>query len=165
MYGNEQDTGRVAEEPRFQVVQGGQAQGQQAPPRQLAKRIVTIPLKGDYEGFSVTAWVNFPNTMLNEMNRLAREYRRDQRAKRQRMEDDFWAEDDDADDDTMANSPIAAIMKQIIIGHDWVDFEGRPYPAPDTDEFYNAVSNDQLMTAWAEIQGQQGKSRPRKSGR
>lgn len=162
MYDHDEETTR--EEPRLQVVR--ETPQAEAPVRKMYQRIEKIPLKGHYEGFSVTAWVNFPNTMLNEMQRLAKEARRKARDRRAALEDDFYADDPEEDEDeTMANGPIAVIMKEIIKDHDWVDFKGKPYPPADTDAFYDEVPNDLLMVAWTEIQGRTGKLPTKRPGR
>lgn len=142
-------------------------QPQAAPePRRMQRRIVTLALGGDYPDFHVTAWVNFPQSLTKEMQRTARDEQRKQRARRAQMErDEFDFEEEDEIEDTSANSALAGAMKRIIIAHDWVDFDGQPYPPADTDEFYEAVPTDLLLVAWRKIQAEVGKLPTKRNGR
>lgn len=132
--------------------------------RRMERRIVAIRLPGDYSIMSVTAWVNFPNSLLDKMRKLARDARKRSVENRQKMEDDpDWLGDDEDEDDSQAG--IAALLSQVIVSHDFVDFDGHAYPPADDMDFYKQAPNDLLLVAMKAIMEQVGKLPTRKNGR
>jgi hypothetical protein len=136
------------------------AQDVPAPERRQQKRIVTIDVPG-YDDFHVTAWVNFPTSLMDRMQREARAARRRGAERQALLADDPLA---DVDDDE-GQSALAPLLKQIIVAHDWVDFDGQPYPSADDDEFYREVPTDLLNVAFQAIAAQVGKLDPKKQRR
>lgn len=150
-------------DPReLRVVRSEHEDQPQAAPR-MQKRIVDIRLPGDYSMFTVTAWVNFPNSLLDKMQKLARDARKRSVVRRQRMEDDpDWLDDDEEED---AQEGIAALLSQVIVAHTFADFDGVPYPPATEMQFYKDAPNDLLLVTMKAIMEQVGKLPQRRSGR
>lgn len=92
-----------------------------APPR-VQRREAWLDLPAPYAGFKVKVWVNFPSQAL-----------------------------DDAADES---DPVlyAAAMGKIVLEHNgWQDFDGTPYPPPDTVAFWQHIPNELARTIGALI--------------
>jgi len=121
------------------------------PIRSLPKRTVVITLPDPYQDFHVTAWVNFPQKMLNDMQELAKKARIAAKA----------AEDADGDTDAPVDeetqSGIALLLRQIVLGHDLVDFDGQHYPPATDPALYDVIPTELMVVVLREIIGQVGK--------
>ncbi len=58
-----------------------------------------------------------------------------------------------------------AALRQIVLEHDLVDFEGEPYPPADTKEFWINVPQDVGAFIMVGIQQQQGRLDPKTAAR
>ena len=121
------------------------------PIRSLPKRTVSITLPEPYQDFHVTAWVNFPQKMLNDMQALAKKARIAAKA----AEDADGDTDAPVDDETQ--SGIAVLLRQIVLGHDLVDFDGQSYPPATDPTLYDVIPTELMVVVLREIIGQVGK--------
>ena len=94
--------------------------------RRLPKRIETIQLPEPYEEFHVTAWINHPGQLREDM----------------RSGDE---------------AKVMAALKQIVLGHDLVDFDGQPYPAASEPAFWTQAPDDVGYAILGAIRNQYGK--------
>ena len=108
---------------------------QPATPRpRMQKRYERIPLHGAYEGFSIKAWINFPQKLLTQ------------------------AQTGDPD-------VQAAALGQIVVEHNFVDFDGEPFPPPDDPACWTECPLDLLACVFTAIAERFGKLPPRSGGR
>jgi hypothetical protein len=79
--------------------------------RRLPRRIEEIQLPEPYEDFHITAWVNYPGQLREDM----------------RSGDE---------------KKVSAALKLIVISHDLVDFDGKPYPPASEEAFWTEAPDD-----------------------
>lgn len=79
---------------------------------QIKRREAWVELPQEYEGFKFRVWLNAPTRLWNDLN--------------------------NGDEATALES-----LKQLVLEHNgWLDFEGQPYPPPDTGDFWEQIPTE-----------------------
>lgn len=60
---------------------------------------------------------------------------------------------------------VRAALMQIVVGHDLVDYDGRPYPPADDPAFWTEIPNDTGLVIVAAVGNQIGKLTPTNAAR
>ncbi len=89
---------------------------------QIKRREATIKLPEEYEGFEVTAWVNAPAKLWNNLT---------------------------SNEETLARE---AMSKLVISHNGWLDFEGQPYPPANTPAFWEEIPTELAATILVALQ-------------
>lgn len=102
------------------------------PARRLPRRVERVRLPAPYDDFSVTAWLNFPRSLIVRLQALPR-------------------------DTPEGDAEAGRLIGQIVIDHDLVDFDGAPYPPTTDPAFWEEIPPDLQAILISEVFGRVGK--------
>ena len=135
-----------------------------APPmasvRRMPKRVVEVTLPAPYDDFHATCWVNFPDAQITK----AQSFVADVPDKDEIGLDDTERERRAAAYDA-GMQHMATTMSEIVLTHDFVDYDGTSLPATDDPAFWTELPNELRIVLFAAIRAQVGVLTPPKRKR